>query len=139
MSGSRIRRVDEAVRTVLSEAITQELKDPRVGFVTVTAVRTSSDLRHARVYVSILGDEEARAAGLEGLRSSQGFLQRKVAREVRMKYTPEITFAYDDSVDRGLRINELLKEMPPGARDSIELDPEVGDGADAPAPEPEDA
>lgn len=140
MSGSRIRRVDEAVRTVLSEAITQEIKDPRVGFVTVTAVRTSSDLRHARVYVSILGDEEEREAGLQGLRSAQGFLQRKVGREVRMKYTPEITFAYDDSVDRGLRINELLKEMPPGARDSIELDPEIRpDGDDADAAEPEDA
>lgn len=122
MSGSRIRRVDEAVRAVLSDAITQELKDPRVGFVTVTAVRTSSDLRHARVYVSILGDEEARAAGLEGLRSAQGFLQRKVAAAVRMKYTPEITFAYDDSVDRGLRINELLRDLPPAERDEVARD-----------------
>lgn len=120
MSGSRIRRVDEAVRAVLSDAITQELKDPRVGFVTVTAVRTSSDLRHARVYVSVLGDDETRAAGMEGLRSAQGFLQRKVARAVRMKYTPEITFAYDDSVDRGLRINEILKHEPPPARPSPE-------------------
>jgi ribosome-binding factor A len=122
MSGSRIRRVDEAVRAVLSDAITQELKDPRVGFVTVTAVRTSSDLRHARVYVSILGDEEARAAGLEGLRSAQGFLQRKVGAAVRMKYTPEITFAYDDSVDRGLRINELLRDLPPAERDEVARD-----------------
>ncbi len=120
MSGSRIRRVDEAVRAVLSDAITQELKDPRVGFVTVTAVRTSSDLRHARVFVSVLGDEETRAAGMEGLRSAQGFLQRKVARAVRMKYTPEITFAYDDSVDRGLRINEILKDAPLPARVSPE-------------------
>jgi ribosome-binding factor A len=110
MTGSRIRRVDEAVRAVLSDAITQELKDPRVGFVTVTAVRTSSDLRHARVYVSVLGDEATRAAGLEGLRSAQGFLQRRVARAVRLKYTPEITFAYDDSVDRSMRITELLRE-----------------------------
>jgi ribosome-binding factor A len=110
MTGSRIRRVDEAVRAVLSDAITQELKDPRVGFVTVTAVRTSSDLRHARVYVSVLGDEEARAAGLQGLRSAQGFLQRRVASAVRLKYTPEITFAYDDSVDRSMRITELLRE-----------------------------
>lgn len=122
MSGSRIRRVDEAVRAVLSDAITQELKDPRVGFVTVTSVRTSTDLRHARVYVSVLGDEEARAAGLEGLRSATGFLQRKVGREVRMKYTPEITFAYDDSVDRGLRINELLRDLPPAERDEVARD-----------------
>lgn len=122
MSGSRIRRVDEAVRAVLSDAITQELKDPRVGFVTVTSVRTSTDLRHARVYVSVLGDEEARAAGLEGLRSATGFLQRKVGRAVRMKYTPEITFAYDDSVDRGLRINELLRDLPPTERDDVARD-----------------
>lgn len=122
MSGSRIRRVDEAVRAVLSDAITQELKDPRVGFVTVTSVRTSTDLRHARVYVSVLGDEEARAAGLEGLRSATGFLQRKVGRAVRMKYTPEITFAYDDSVDRGLRINELLRDLPPAERDDVARD-----------------
>jgi ribosome-binding factor A len=119
MSGSRIRRVDEAVRAVLSDAITQELKDPRVGFVTVTAVRTSTDLRHARVYVSILGDEETREAGLEGLRSAQGFLQRKVGAAVRMKYTPEITFAYDDSVDRGLRINEILRDLPIAERDEV--------------------
>jgi ribosome-binding factor A len=119
MSGSRIRRVDEAVRAVLSDAITQELKDPRVGFVTVTAVRTSTDLRHARVYVSILGDEETRAAGLEGLRSAQGFLQRKVGAAVRMKYTPEITFAYDDSIDRGLRINEILRDLPISERDEV--------------------
>ncbi|MBB4663404.1 ribosome-binding factor A [Conexibacter arvalis] len=77
-------------------------------------MRTSSDLRHCRVYVSILGDEETRSAGLEGLRSAQGFLQRRVAQAVRMKYTPEITFAYDDSVDRGMRINELLREAGEG-------------------------
>lgn len=111
-----MRRVDEAVRAVLSDAITQELKDPRVGFVTVTAVRTSSDLRHARVYVSILGDEEEREAGMEGLRSATGFLQRRVAGAVRMKHTPTISFAYDDSVDRGMRITELLRDEPPSAR-----------------------
>jgi len=126
MSGSRIRRVDEAVRAVLSDAITQELKDPRVGFVTVTAVRTSSDLRHCRVYVSILGDEETRQAGLEGLRSAQGFLQRRVAQAVRMKYTPEVTFAYDDSVDRGMRITELLRDAEASAAAAEETG-DVGD------------
>jgi ribosome-binding factor A len=77
------------------------------------------------VYVSILGDEEEREAGLAGLRSATGFLQRRVAREVRMKYTPEITFAYDDSVDRGLRINEILKDLP------ITEAPEPGSGGEA--------
>jgi ribosome-binding factor A len=103
-----MRRVDEAVRAVLSDAIASDLKDPRVGFVTVTGVKTSPDLRHARVYVSVLGDDAARSASLEGLRSAHGFLQRRVADELTLKHTPALTFLYDDSVDRGMRITELL-------------------------------
>jgi ribosome-binding factor A len=103
-----MRRVDEAVRAVLSETIAKDLKDPRVGFVTVTAVKTSPDLRHARVYVSVLGDEPVRAASLEGLRSAHGYLQARVARQLTLKHTPTLTFEYDESVDRGMRITELL-------------------------------
>jgi ribosome-binding factor A len=103
-----MRRVDEAVRAVLSDAITRDLKDPRVGFVTVTGVKTSPDLRHARVYVSVLGDEAAREGSLDGLRSAHGFLQRRVADELTLKHTPALTFEYDDSVDRGMRISSLL-------------------------------
>jgi len=110
MSGSRMRRVDEAVRAVLSDAITQELKDPRVGFVTVTAVKTSPDLRHARVYVSVLGDDETRAASLAGLGSAHGFLQRRIASELRLKHTPALEFAYDDTVERGIRLSALLDD-----------------------------
>lgn len=105
-----MRRVDEAVRAVLSDAITQDLKDPRVGFVTVTAVETSPDLRHARVYVSVLGDDAERAASLEGLRSAHGYLQGRVAGELRLKHTPTLDFHYDDTVDRGMRISELLDD-----------------------------
>jgi ribosome-binding factor A len=104
----RLRRVDEAVRQVLSDAVATDLKDPRVGFVTVTAVKTSPDLRHARVYVSVLGDAAAREASLEGLRSAHGFLQRRVAGELRMKHTPTLAFVYDDSVERGMRLSELI-------------------------------
>ena len=103
-------RVDEAVREVLSAAITQDLKDPRVGFVTVTGVETSPDLRHATVFVSVLGDDDTREASLEGLRSAHGFLQRRVASELRLKNTPTLAFAYDGSVDHGMRITELLDE-----------------------------
>lgn len=106
-----MRRVDEAVRAVLSDAITQQLKDPRVGFVTVTAVKTSQDLRHARIYVSVLGDEETREQTLAGLRSAHGFLQRRVASELRLKHTPALEFAYDDSIDHGMRITELLRDV----------------------------
>lgn len=103
-----MRRVDEAVREVLSDGIATQLHDPRVGFVTVTGVKTSSDLRHARVYVSVLGDEEAREASLVGLRSAHGFLQGLLASELKLKHTPGLTFFYDESVDRGMRISHLL-------------------------------
>lgn len=112
MGDGRMRRVDEAVRAVLSEAIAKDLLDPRVGFVTVTAVKTSPDLRHARVYVSVLGDEQARAQSLVGLRSAHGFLQGRVASELSLKHTPALTFEYDESIDRGMRISELLDHGP---------------------------
>jgi ribosome-binding factor A len=105
-----MRRVDEAVRAVLSDAISKQLKDPRVGFVTVTSVKTSPDLRYARVYVSVLGDESARAASMDGLRSAHGFLQSRLASELTLKRTPTLTFEYDPTVDRAARIEELLRE-----------------------------
>ncbi len=107
MPSDRLRRVDEAIRQVLSDAA-QDLKDPRVGFLTMTAVKTSPDLRHARVYVSVLGDEAARAATLDGLRSAHGFLQRRVASELRLKHTPALSFVYDDTAERGQRLTELI-------------------------------
>jgi ribosome-binding factor A len=105
-----MRRVDEAVRAVLSAAIASDLQDPRVGFVTVTSVKTSPDLRHARVSVSVLGDDAKRADSLEGLRSAHGYLQLRLASELRLKHTPTLTFDYDESIDRGMRITELLAE-----------------------------
>jgi ribosome-binding factor A len=113
MPKDRMRRVNEAVREVLSVAIGSELKDPRIGFVTVTSVNTSPDLRHARVYVSVLGDERQRVESLEGLASSRGYLQRRVATDLRLKHTPQLDFEYDDSTDRGMRISELLREQEP--------------------------
>jgi ribosome-binding factor A len=110
MSDGRMRRVDEAVREVLSDAIARDLQDPRVGFVTVTAVKTSPDLRHARVYVSVLGDEKARAETLDGLSSAHGFLQGRLAAELSLKHTPLLTFQYDESVDRGMRITQLINQ-----------------------------
>ena len=114
MADERMRRVDEAVRAVLSDAIGRDLQDPRVGFVTVTGVKTSPDLRHARVYVSVLGDELARTETLAGLRSAHGLLQGRLASELALKHTPALTFQYDDSVDRGMRITELIDEVREG-------------------------
>ena len=110
MGKDRMRRVNEAVREVLGVAIGKDLKDPRIGFVTVTSVDTSPDLRHARVYVSVLGDEQLRADSLAGLASSRGYLQSRVAAELRLKHTPQLDFEYDESTDRGLRISQLLRQ-----------------------------
>jgi ribosome-binding factor A len=119
MTGGRMRRVDEAMREVLSGAITSELKDPRVGFVTVTSVDTAPDLRQARVYVSVLGTDAVRRRSLDGLQSAHGYLQRRVADELRLKHTPTLDFVYDDTLDRAQRIEELLEReaedvVPPG-------------------------
>ena len=107
----RMRRVDEAVREVLGDALAQELKDPRIGFVTVTDVKTSPDLRHARVYVSVLGTPEEQTDTIAGLESAHGFLQRKVAAQLRMKNTPELAFFLDETAETGARIDELISEV----------------------------
>jgi len=104
-----MRRVDEAVRQVLSDAVAQDLQDPRIGFVTMTSVKTSPDLRHARVYVSVLGDDTERAATLAGLQSAHGALQRRLARELRMKRTPTLEFLYDETTDRAMHLEEILR------------------------------
>lgn len=110
MSSERMRRVDEAMREVLSAAVS-DLKDPRVGFVTVTDVRTSPDLRRARVYVSVLGDDAARSATLDGLGSAGGVLQGRIGRELRMKRTPTLEFVYDDTAERADRLGRLMNDL----------------------------
>jgi len=115
MATGRMRRVDEAVRQVISDAVAADLKDPRVGFVTVTDVRTSPDLRHARVYVSVLGAAggtsapDEREHTLEGLRSAHGYLQARVAGELHLKRTPTLEFVYDDTTDRAMRLEQLIE------------------------------
>ena len=106
----RMRRVNEAVREVVSARLAEGVKDPRIGFVTVTSVETSPDLRQARVYVSVLGGDEERAETLAGLESAHGLLQQAVATELRMKHTPTLQFVFDESIDRGMRISELLDD-----------------------------
>jgi ribosome-binding factor A len=108
MAGDRMRRVNEAVREVLSARIAEGLKDPRIGFVTLTSVDTSPDLRQARVYVSVLGDDKTRDETLAGLGSAHGVLQQAIASELRMKRTPTLQFVFDESIARGMRISELL-------------------------------
>jgi ribosome-binding factor A len=107
-----MRRVNESVRQVLSEAV-PELKDPRIGFVTVTGVETSPDLRQARVFISVLGSERKRDQSLEGLAAAHGVLQARIARELRLKRTPQLSFEYDPTVERGVRMSRLIDELAP--------------------------
>lgn len=136
MSGDRMRRVDEAIRQVIGDALASNMKDPRVGFVTVTDVRTSADLRHARVYVSVLGDHDEREASLEGLRSAHGYLQRRIGAELHLKRTPALTFAYDDTAERAMHLEALIdSELAPG---EDREGPESRDGGHPGAGEGED-
>jgi ribosome-binding factor A len=106
----RMRRVNESLRQVLSERI-GELKDPRIGFVTVTGVRTTPDLKQATVFVSVLGSEVKRTRTLTALQAARGVLQAQIAREVRLKRTPQLDFEYDPSVERGVRMTKLIDEL----------------------------
>ena len=110
MTTERMRRVNEVIREVIADAIAKQLDDPRIGFVTVTSVDTSPDLRSARIYVSVLGDEDERERSLAALRGSHGLLQSRIAREMRIKYTPTLSFHYDDGPERGVRLARLLDD-----------------------------
>ena len=108
-----MRRVNEAVRAVVAEALV-DLKDPRIGMVTVTGVTVSRDLREGKVYVAVLGNERKQKATLEGLESAHAYLQGRVARELRLRRTPHLSFEYDPSVERGIRMTKLIDEVTPG-------------------------
>jgi ribosome-binding factor A len=116
MGSERVRRVDRAIRQVLAD-VAGSLKDPRVGFVTVTDVRTTGDLRSARVYVSVLGDDDDREATLDGLRHAHGHLQARIAGQLGLKRTPTLEFVYDDTADRARRVDELIDENARGQVD----------------------
>src|SRR5688500_10316684 len=108
----RMRRVNESLRQVLSEALL-ELKDPRIGFVTVTGVETSPDLRHARVFVSVLGNDRKRERSMAALGAAHGVLQGRLSRELRLKRTPQLAFQYDPTVEHGVRMSKLIDELAP--------------------------
>ncbi len=141
--------MNEALREVLGTAIGYGLKDPRIGFVTVTGVEATNDVREARVFVSILGTDDEKKETLEGLRSAEGHLQSVISAELQLKNTPTLEFIYDESVDRGVRISALIREeidrLPEETSfevaDESVVDAEdelVGDGADQSAAEPDD-
>jgi ribosome-binding factor A len=111
MAGPRMRRINEVLREVIGAAISTDLNDPRIGFVTVTSIQTTADLREAKVFVSVLGTPAEREATLAGLASSHGVIQSRIARETRMRRTPTLTFHYDDTIEKGVRISRLIDEQ----------------------------
>ncbi len=108
----RMRRVDAAMKQVLSEAI-PTLKDPRIGFVTVTAVETTRDLDHAKVWLSVFGNERQREKTLEALEGASGVLQARVNRELKLRRTPQLEFVYDRAVEHGVHMTQLIDELAP--------------------------
>ena len=110
---NRPERVAQMVQQLLGEIFARGMRDPRIGLVTITGVDTSPDLRHAVVYVSVLGSARKRKASLVGLDAAHGLLQSRLAKELRMKRTPQLSFEYDPSVERGVRMSQLIDELAP--------------------------
>lgn len=113
MSSPRIARLRELFKEETSVILQRQMKDPRIGFVSVTDVELSADLRHAKIFVSIFGDAEAKARTMQGLASAQGFIRTELARRIRLRHIPRVAFKMDESIERGARVDELLRKVTP--------------------------
>jgi ribosome-binding factor A len=120
----RTNRLAEEIREEVAKIIASELKDPRIGFVTVTGVQLTPDLRHARINVGVLGDQAARDKSLTGLRQAAGYVRRELGRRIRVRYTPEVVFQYDKGLDATERVAHLLDEV---AAEEPPADPNPGE------------
>jgi ribosome-binding factor A len=107
----RLARLRELFKQEISTILQREMKDPRIGFVSVTDVELSQDLRHAKVFVSILGDEGAKAKTMTALSSAQGFIRTELGRRIRLRYIPQVHFRLDESIERGVRVQHLLRRV----------------------------
>lgn len=128
----RVERLQEFLKAELSQIIQQELNDPRIGFVSITDVEASEDLRHARVFVSVLGGDEAKEQTMAGLYSAQGYIRGEVARRMRTRYTPEIAFRLDQSIERGTRVVSLIRDVTKDTHDDTPGPADRGDAPDKP-------
>lgn len=139
MASTRQRRVEELLVQEVSDIVRREVRDPRVGFVTITAAEVTADLRHARVFFSVLGDQEARDATGAALNRAAGFVRSEFARRAQLRYVPEIRFQFDSGMERGLRISNLLEQVradwEQGADDGDATGPDTPGGGGPPAGE----
>ncbi|MCG8513161.1 MAG: 30S ribosome-binding factor RbfA [Halanaerobiales bacterium] len=111
MTKQRAQRLSELLKKEISEIILREVKDPRIGFVSVTGIDVSGDLRHAKVFVSVYGNKQERSDTMAGLEKATGFIRKLLAERINVYHTPELLFRYDDSIQHGVHINELLEKV----------------------------
>lgn len=111
MSNVRANRVAEQMKKDVGEIINQRVKDPRVGFVTITDVEVTNDLQQAKIFVSVLGDEEEKEQSLIALEKASGFIRTEVGKRIRLRKTPEITFLFDEAFEYGSKIDEILRSL----------------------------
>jgi len=143
MTIRRVLKAAEAIREVVSMAILTELRDPRISDVTVTLVEVSPDMRHAKVHVSVMGDEAKQKLTLRGLQNASGFLQQKIAQRIDTRYTPRLRFVLDQGVKRSIEVSRILDEVLPrepvaDEEDEFDSDPDLADAADTPDTRQED-
>ncbi|TCL55861.1 ribosome-binding factor A [Hydrogenispora ethanolica] len=111
MAEHRAERISELIKEEFGSILRKDLKDPRIGFVSVTAVEVSNDYSHVKIFVSILGDETSKRSAMEGLESAKGFIRTELGKRIRLRHTPEVHIIADDSIERGSRIIELIEEL----------------------------
>ncbi|MBL0388957.1 30S ribosome-binding factor RbfA [Tumebacillus sp. ITR2] len=114
MAKIRVSRVGEQIKKEIVDIVRTEIKDPRVGFVTITGVEASGDLQHATVFVSVLGNDDQRKGSLDALQKATGFIRAEVGRRIRLRRTPELHFKLDTSLDYSTRISEVLRDIKEG-------------------------
>ncbi|MGM0499384.1 MAG: 30S ribosome-binding factor RbfA [Bacillota bacterium] len=111
MANKRAIRVGELLKEEISQIVLREMKDPRIGFVSITDVEVSGDLRHAKVFISVYGTDKEKEETLAGLQQAQGYVRKLVGERVKIHHTPEIIFRYDDSIENGVHISEIIKDL----------------------------
>lgn len=111
MAFYRAQRVSEQMKKEIAQILQDELKDPRIGFVTITSVEVTNDLRHAKVFVSVFGDEEDKKQTLEALSKASSFIRKEIGKRIKLRYTPEIIFRSDESIEHGAKIAEILNKI----------------------------
>lgn len=118
MSSARPERVQEAIRQEVSKIVQNEIKDPRLGFITITTVELTRDLRYARVFFSVLGEEKDKKLALKGLKSAKGYIKGLLADRIKLRYMPEIEFKIDDSYEHTMRVHDILDKIKKERRDA---------------------